>query len=35
MNLSLGVRSAFMKMPGWDVSLRLLESIDDTSSHFD
>ena len=31
MNLSLGVRSAFMKMLGWDVSLRLLESIDDTS----
>ena len=31
MNLSLGVRSAFMKMPGWDASLRLLESIDDTS----
>ena len=31
MNLSLGVRSAFMKMPGWDVSLCLLESIDDTS----
>ena len=30
MNLSLGVKSAFMKMPGWDISLRLLESIDDT-----
>jgi len=30
MNLSLGVKSAFMKMLGWDISLRLLESIDDT-----
>ena len=31
MSLSLGERSAFIKMPGWDVSLCLLVTIDDTS----